>query len=240
MDVMGALEGRLVVSVQASSPDDPMCDALVMTRVAQAAVMAGAAAIRCGGVGGLEHIRAIEAAVQVPIIGLVKRTDGARWITPSPADAELIAAAGADVVAFDAVVRTPDDLDHVREMVAAIHGVGRLAMADIARLEDGRHAADAGADLVATTLAGYLPEARDTTGEPDVSLVRALVDVGLGPVVAEGRFHRPDLVREALEAGAHAVVVGSAITSPGWLTARFLSALDPSRSPSGVASRSLR
>jgi N-acylglucosamine-6-phosphate 2-epimerase len=236
-DLIARSRGGLIVSAQASASDDPMCDPFVMARVAQAAVAAGAVAIRCGGVGGADHIRAVREMVVVPIIGLIKRAEGARWITPSPADVAPIVAAGADVVAFDAVVRSGDDREHVRAMVSTIHDTGRLAMADIARLDDARHAIDAGADLVATTLAGYLPDALDVTGEPDIALVRELVSRGLGPVVAEGRYHQPQLVREAIDAGAHAVVVGSAITSPGWLTGRFMGALDRTSPQRPAASR---
>lgn len=225
MDLLSALEGGLIVSVQAPSPSDPMCHPTVMARVAQAAVSAGAVAIRCGGVGGVDHIRAIRSAVGCPIIGLTKRTVDDRWITPTPGDVGPIAAAGADIVAFDAVVRRREDVARVREMASAIHAEGRLAMADIARMEDARPALDAGADLLATTMAGYVAGSLDQTGDPDLPLVRALVDAGCEPVIAEGRYHSPDLARAAIDAGAFAVVVGSAITSPSWLTERFARAL---------------
>ena len=46
------------------------------------------------------------------------------------------------------------------------------------------------------------------------------------PVIAEGRFATPELFAAALAAGAHAVVVGGAITDPGQITRRFLAARD--------------
>jgi len=45
------------------------------------------------------------------------------------------------------------------------------------------------------------------------------------PVIAEGRIHSPRQARRALDMGAWAVVVGSAITRPRTITARFASAL---------------
>jgi N-acylglucosamine-6-phosphate 2-epimerase len=42
------------------------------------------------------------------------------------------------------------------------------------------------------------------------------------PVVAEGRYRTPAQVREALRAGAFAVVVGRAITDPLMLTKVFV------------------
>jgi putative N-acetylmannosamine-6-phosphate epimerase len=44
------------------------------------------------------------------------------------------------------------------------------------------------------------------------------------PVLAEGRYGSPDDVRAAFDAGAHAVVVGTAITDPLALTRRFAAA----------------
>ena len=43
----------------------------------------------------------------------------------------------------------------VADLVAAIHSAGRLAMADIARVEEAHAAAAQGADVIATTLSGY-------------------------------------------------------------------------------------
>lgn len=230
MAAVPALRSGLIVSVQASSPADAMCDPAIMARVAQAVVSAGAVAIRCGGVGGVEHIRAVRRSVRCPVIGLTKRSLDGRWITPSLDDATAVMDAGADIVAFDAVIRSTDDGRRVRAMVAAIHAGGRLAMADIASVTDARGAIAAGADLIATTMAGYVAGSIDLSGEPDLALVRELIREGIGPVVAEGRYHSPGLARAALDAGAFAVVVGSAITSPGWLTYRFVSALDRSAS----------
>lgn len=45
------------------------------------------------------------------------------------------------------------------------------------------------------------------------------------PLLAEGRIATPEQAREALALGAYAVVVGSAITRPQWIAARFVAAL---------------
>ena len=42
------------------------------------------------------------------------------------------------------------------------------------------------------------------------------------PVVAEGRYNTPALVRQAFDAGAHAVVVGTMITNPREITRMFV------------------
>jgi N-acylglucosamine-6-phosphate 2-epimerase len=45
------------------------------------------------------------------------------------------------------------------------------------------------------------------------------------PVVAEGRYRTPDEVARAFELGAHAVVVGSAITRPQLITRHLVQAV---------------
>ncbi|WP_233606229.1 hypothetical protein [Micromonospora sp. Llam0] len=60
---------------------------------------------------------------------------------------------------------------------------------------------------------------------PRWELVEALTAVGVR-TVAEGRFATPDQVRAAFAAGAHAAVVGTAITDPAALT-RCLAAAVP-------------
>ena len=100
-----------------------------------------------------------------------------------------------------------------------------FVMADCGSLPDALAAAEAGADLVGTTLAGYSGERPPTDG-PDLELlaevVAALPEV---PVVAEGRIHSPADAAAARTAGAHCVVVGTAITHPTTLTRWFAAAL---------------
>jgi N-acylglucosamine-6-phosphate 2-epimerase len=94
-------------------------------------------------------------------------------------------------------------------------------MADISTFEEGLAAEAAGADLVATTLSGYTAGSPQHVG-PDFELLRRLVHKLKIPVVAEGRIATPEQAVQALELGAFAVVVGSAITRPQWITAQFV------------------
>ena len=59
---------------------------------------------------------------------------------------------------------------------------------------------------------------------PDLDLVTALATCGL-PAIAEGRYHRPEEAALAIRAGAHAVVVGSAITRIEHVTGWFAEAV---------------
>jgi N-acylglucosamine-6-phosphate 2-epimerase len=65
---------------------------------------------------------------------------------------------------------------------------------------------------------------------PDLELVERLADELDCPVLAEGRYSIPDDVAAAFDAGAFAVVVGTAITDPTALTRRLAEAAERSRS----------
>jgi len=97
-------------------------------------------------------------------------------------------------------------------------------MADIATLEEALVAAGAGADMVGTTLNGYTEPTRNNHhfSWPLLADMVNLIDV---PVVAEGHISSPDEAQRALAAGAWCVIVGSAITRPGAITASFVRAL---------------
>jgi N-acylglucosamine-6-phosphate 2-epimerase len=228
--VIEALRGGLIVSVQIHDLDSPLNDAGTMARLARAAVAGGAIAIRAGGIGGLPHLRAVRAAVDVPLIGLVKLDGSDVYITPTVASARAVAESGADIVALDGTARPRPDGASLRESITAVHESRRLVLADVSNAAEGFVAAQAGADLVSSTLAGYTGTP-PPTDDPDLELVAALVETLAGygnvPVVAEGRYHRPDQARAALDSGAHAVVVGTAITEPAWITGTFCAALRP-------------
>ncbi len=84
-------------------------------------------------------------------------------------------------------------------------------------------AEDCGADVVATTLYGYTDETRGKHAL-DWDLVATLTARLHIPVLVEGHVTRPEEMAHALQLGAHAIVVGSAITRPESITARFVHA----------------
>lgn len=217
-----ALEGQLIVSAQAY-PGEPMRHPQTMAQVAASAVIGGAAAIR---VQGLADIQFTRSAVEVPVIGLYKDGHEGVFITPIIHHALAVAAAGAQIVALDGTRRPRPDGKTLEQTVAAVHErSGALVMADCGSLDDARAAAEAGADLIGTTLAGYSGE-RPMTAGPDLELISQIARAELGrPLVAEGRIHSPDQARAALQAGAFAVVVGTAITHPATITGWFAAAL---------------
>ena len=210
----------LAVSCQARA-DNPLHGPAFMAAMAQAAEQGGALALRANGPADIAAIRAVS---RLPIIGILKRWDVRFpvYITPDFASAEAIAAAGADIIALDATDR-PRDGEPLDRLIARIRDeLGKPVFADCATLEDGVRAAALGASYIATTLSGYTPdtEARKALG-PDIALIEALAKTVSVPIVAEGRFEQPEQLESAFTAGAHAVVVGTAITNPREITRRF-------------------
>ncbi|MCG7527408.1 putative N-acetylmannosamine-6-phosphate 2-epimerase [Streptomyces sp. OfavH-34-F] len=219
-ELAAALRGTLIVSCQAP-PGDPMRDTATLVRLARSAAAGGGAAIRAN---EPEVVAAITAAVDLPVIGLWKDGDTGVYITPTVRHALAVAGAGAAVVAADATDRPRPDGSTFAELVEAVHAAGALVMADVSTLAEGVTAAGLGADFVSTTLSGYVPGQPKQTG-PDLNLVAALAAATGVPVVAEGRINTPEDAAEALARGAHSVVVGTAITAPTALTARFVAGI---------------
>ena len=219
--IIESLKGKLIVSCQAYM-GEPLRHPETMAQMARAAELGGAAAIRCQ---GLSDIAAIKGRVEIPVIGLWKEGHDEVYITPSVRHAKACIMAGSDIVAIDATNRKRMDGKSFKETLEVLRGE-TLIMADCACLEDVERALKAGADIISTTLAGYTPDRPKTQG-PDLDFVREACQLcGSTPVICEGRVHTPDQAALALEAGAYAVVVGTAITHPTSITSWFNTALE--------------
>jgi N-acylglucosamine-6-phosphate 2-epimerase len=218
MNPVQSIKGGLIVSCQATR-HTPLSNPNVLGLIAASVVGAGAVAIRAE---GIPNLRAIRKAVAVPLIGLWKVDSDGPYITPTLEHALEVAETGADVVAVDGTGRPRPDGRTLVDVIQAIRSrTGKLVLADVSTAEEGEAAERAGADLVATTLAGYTSYSRRHDG-PDLDLVRQLKSrVGI-PVLAEGRIGTPEQARRAIEHGAWAVVVGTAITDPAAIASSFL------------------
>ena len=216
------LRGNLIVSCQASETS-PFREPAAMARFAQAAVEGGARGIRAEGV---EDIRAIREAVRVPIVGIskVRQDDGAILITPSFEGAKELVEAGANLIALDCTGRGQSygALDRLRRIRKDL---GVPVLADIATVEEAVQSAEAGADAVLSTLRGYTSETSHVV-EFEPSFIAELVCTVNVPVIAEGHIRTPQQICAALDAGAFAIVIGSAITRPETITQMFVSAIE--------------
>ncbi|MDR3676491.1 MAG: putative N-acetylmannosamine-6-phosphate 2-epimerase, partial [Acidobacteriota bacterium] len=212
--------GKLIVSCQALD-GSPFRNSESIARFAQAAVKGGAVGIRAN---GTNDIRAIHQVVDVPIIGIWKaqQDDGKILITPTFEGAQKLVEAGAALVAIDCTARGQryGALARLRRIKDEL---GIPVLADIATVEEAVQAANAGADAVLSTMRGYTAETQDVRAfEPSfISQLIQAVDV---PVIAEGRIQTPTQLGAALQAGAYAAIVGTAITRPEMITRKFAAA----------------
>lgn len=202
-----------------------------MAAMARAATVGGAVGVR---INGPDDIKAVRAATTLPIIGLYKRSygDSPVTITPTFAEAAAVASAGAAIIALDATRQSRPDGVSLAALIARIRAeIALPVLADVADLTDALAAESAGAAAVATTLSGYLDPAISPPDDPDLDLVAVLTARVRIPVIAEGRIKTPAEARAALDRGAFAVVVGTAITNPREITRRFVDALPHFGSP---------
>ncbi len=200
-----SLQSQTVVSIQ-PVPGSPLDKTEFIVAMALAAEQAGAKALR---IEGAKNVAAVSAAVTIPIIAIVKRdlTDSPIRITPYVSDVDALANAGATIIAFDATNRVRPES---RETIAqAIKNSGCFAMADSSCFEDGQWAHSQGVEIIGSTLSGYVGTEEPT--EPDFQLVQDFANAGFF-TMAEGRYNTPELAAKAIESGAVAVTVGSAIT----------------------------
>ena len=215
------VKGRLIVSCQ-TLPDEPLCSSFIMGRMALAAKEGGAAAIRAQGPADIIEIKKVTG---LPVIGLIKRNyeDSDIYITATMREVDELLEAGCEMIAIDMTHRPRPQGQAAARLAARVHEAGRLVLADISTYDEGMAAA-VEADAISTTMSGYTPYSPQLEG-PDVELVQRLCRDAPVPVFAEGRINSPEDIRRVMQAGAWAPIVGSAITRPQLITARFAQAL---------------
>lgn len=221
--LLDSLRGGLIVSCQ-TQPDEPIYTPDMSTKMAECAEWAGAVAIRAN---EPSQIRAIKAAVKLPVIGLWKvwHEDTDVFITPTMREVDAIVEAGADIVALDCTeqvthegARAWDLLPQVREKYPDL-----IIFADVSNAREARRAIDNGADIVAPTLYGYTAETSNIEGADYRMFAEFCREFGEESyVMMEGHIYTPEDAMKCLFLGAHAVVVGSAITRPHYTAKRFV------------------
>ena len=227
------VKGKLIVSVQA--PPGSPCRALpVIVAMAEASLRNGAAAVR---LDSPEHVAAVrQRCPQALIIGLWKRVNphSRVVITPRFADLEQMWNSGADVVAMDATTRPRPGGEQLEVIVRrARQELGATLMADIDTVAHAVQAAAMGFHWVGTTLYGYT-EATAAQQPPALPLLGSLrqhLQTSGALLICEGGIASPQQARQALAAGADAVVVGTAITGIDQQVNRYSSALAEDPNP---------
>lgn len=226
-EILEMVKGSIIVSCQALPVEPMYCEEMsLMPYFAKAAQQAGSKVIRTSSV---RDVVAIKEKTGMPVIGLIKRNyEGFEsYITPTMQEIDELVAADSDIIALDCTDMKRGDGKSIPEFLAEIRAKypDIVLMADISTFEEGVRAWKCGVDMVGTTMSGYTPHSPKTEG-PNYELVQQLVEALPIPVIAEGRVHQPEQAKKMLELGAHAVVVGGAITRPLEIAQRFYKAIE--------------
>ena len=223
-EILERIRGGLIVSCQALE-DEPLHSSYIMSRMAFAAYEGGAVGIRANTAEDITEIRKV---VSLPVIGIVKQVyDGCDvYITPTMKEVDDLAATGVEIIAMDATKRPRPDGRPIAEFFREVRAKypDQLFMADCSCIEEGLHAAEIGFDLIGTTMASYTPYTKGTS-IPDFNMMKTLVEKSGKPVIAEGGIWSPAELKQALDTGALAAVVGTAITRPREITRRYVEAI---------------
>lgn len=226
--ILEQIKGGLIVSCQALATE-PLYDSYIMSKMAYAAMLGGAVGIRANTV---VDILAIRERVDLPIIGIIKEVydDSDVYITPTMKEVDALVEIGCDIIAVDATNRTRPGGVSFEEFFKKVRAKypDQLFMADTSCFEEGKLALKLGFDLIGTTMSGYTPYTKGTP-LPDFTLMKRYKEELGATVIAEGGIWVPEQLVEAFANGAHAAVVGTAITRPMDITKRFVKALEDSK-----------
>ncbi|RWR02821.1 N-acetylmannosamine-6-phosphate 2-epimerase [[Pantoea] beijingensis] len=224
--MLSLIQGKLIVSCQALE-NEPLHSPFIMSRMAVAAVKGGAAAIRAN---SLLDVQKIMDTVDLPVIAILKRDYPGSdvFITATLKEVDELMIANPQMIAMDATSHTRPGELQLPELVATIREryPDLLLMADIATVEEAFHASELGFDCIGTTLHGYTSESKGLSlADNDYQFLRDVLSNVDVPVIAEGNVETPEMAAHCLRLGAHAVVVGGAITRPQQITRRFVNAM---------------
>ncbi len=227
LDFFEKTNGGLIVSCYTAEEQNPLFNQPeAMLALARSVEAGGAVAIRVN----VKWIPLFKQSIKLPIMGIKKVFKGSEMrITPTMQEVEEIAAVGADAIAIDATHRPRFDDLTLQQFIGAIKEKFSIpVLGDISILEEGIDAFKWGMDGVSTTISGYTSYSHQfgrlgdiPPKEPDYQLIKDLKPLIKIPIIAEGRINTPEKAARAIACGAHAVVVGTAITNPQKITELF-------------------
>lgn len=219
--ILKQLQHGLIVSCQALSTE-PLYSSFIMGRMALAAFQGGAVGIRANSPSDIAEIKK---TVDIPVIGLYKvnYSDSEIYITPTMKEIDALVEVGPEIIALDATGRMHPGNETLDRLFCRAKGKypDQIFMADTSCYEEGLKAKKLGFDIVGTTMSGYTEYTKEAEF-PNFELIKRYVDSLDIPIIAEGGIWTPEQLKEALDLGVWAAVVGTAITRPKDITERFV------------------
>jgi N-acylglucosamine-6-phosphate 2-epimerase len=150
------------------------------------------------------------------------------FITPTLEAARAVWEAGAEIIALDCTEQINHRGKPAYELLPVLKKEipEAILFADVSTYREGVRAIESGADIVGPTLYGYTAETKHIEQPDWREFARMCRDFkGKAYVIMEGHLYTPEDAMKCLYLGAHAVVVGSAITRPHLITKRFVDLL---------------
>lgn len=224
--ILESMKGGLIVSCQVQY-DDPIYTDDIVVKMAEASEWAGAVGIRAN---MPEQIRAIKSKVKLPVIGLWKiwHDDTDVFITPTLDAAKAVWKAGAEIIAMDCTEQTTHEKTKAYELLPVVKKEipEAILFADVSTYNEARRAVELGADIIGPTLYGYTAQTKHIEYPDMREFGRMCRDLGNDAyIIMEGHIYTPEDAMKCIFLGAHAVVVGSAITRPHLTAKRFVDLL---------------
>lgn len=221
--MLEVIKNGLIVSCQALE-GEPLHSSYIMGKMALAARQAGAVGIRSN---SPKDINEIKKEVDLPVIGIFKKEyeDTQIYITGTLAEVNELAKTNCEMIAVDATLRPRHKKQSLEEFLLGAKKIApnKLFMADISTVREAIHAEQIGFDCVSTTLIGYTEESKDYTAlKNEYEKLKEVISSVSIPVIAEGHVSQPQQASDCLKLGAHAVVVGGAITRPKQIAESFI------------------
>jgi len=226
ISLLDTLAGKLIVSCQAL-PDEPLHGANIMAKMALAVSNGGASGIIAN---GAQDIAAIKKVVSLPVMGVLNRhyADSTVCLTPTMADIHELMEARPDMISIETGFRHRPSGEQLENMLKVLRAdyPEVLFLAAVATREEAQLAQALGYDGITTAMYGYTPESKGhRLTDDDCAHVKVLSHAVALPVIAEGGITTPQQVTQALDSGAHCIVVGGAITRPQNITRSFVAGL---------------
>lgn len=221
------LRGKVIVSCQGNNEGGhPFYRPEDMVQMAKAGVAGGGAGFRANTPPNVKAIK--DEFPQYPMIGIWKVvSEGCDvYITPTMKEVDTLVELKCEIIAVDGTDRLNCEGKKAYELIREIKKKypDQIVMADIATIKDAHLSHEAGADILSTTLSGYTEDSKERYAlGADLDLIRQIrKEIPDAYINAEGRLWTREEALQAFDCGADMIVIGTAITNPTAITARFV------------------
>lgn len=207
---------------------EPLYGGDTVLKLAIAAIEGGAQGIRTSQINNIKKVQ--QKNFNVPLIGIIKKDykNSEVFITATLKELIKIMETGVEIIAIDATLRKRPK--ETLELMVAYFKKNKqkhqLLMADCSNELDVENAIKLNFDIISTTLRGYTKETKNSSNtENDFAFIKWCINKLKSTkikIIAEGGINTPEEAKKVLDLGADAVVIGSAITRPKFITEVFL------------------